>query len=243
MMTTETLFAGGLRIRQKKKGYRFSIDAAILAHHVCLKAPCVAVDLGTGCGIVSLLLASRFPSAQFYGIEIQRDLAELAEQNVRLNDMEDRITIFHGDMKDFRSYLKPQVADVVFSNPPYRKIESGRLSPDPERALAKHEIKASLSDVLSTGEKLLKASGRLVVIYPADRAADVVTQMRAFRLEAKGLRFVHPREDSDAELVLAEGMKDGNPGLKISPPLIVARRDGGYTEEVRAMLGEAKDPD
>jgi tRNA1(Val) A37 N6-methylase TrmN6 len=108
--------------------------------------------------------------------------------------------------------------------------------------LAKHEIKASLSDVLSTGERLLKASGRLVVIYPADRTADVITQMRAFRLEAKGLRFVHSREDSDAELVLAEGIKHGNPGLKVSPPLVVARTDGGYTDEVRAMIGANPEP-
>jgi tRNA1Val (adenine37-N6)-methyltransferase len=130
------------------------------------------------------------------------------------------------------------MADVVFSNPPYRKVLSGRMNPDAERAVARHEIKGTLSDVVSVAEKLLRPSGRLVVIYPAERIADLLLQMRAFRLEPKRLRLVHSRQDSDAELVLAEGRKQGRPGLRVVPPLIVHKEDGGYTDEVKAMIGE-----
>jgi len=238
-MTTETPFLGGLRICQKRKGYRFSIDAVVLAHHVSLKAAGVAVDLGTGCGVIPLILASRFPLVQLYGIEIQKELAELALKNVRLNHMEGRITILHADMKDLRSYLRAGVADVVLSNPPYRKLCSGRLNPDPEKAVAKHEVKASIADVLAAAEKLLKVSGRVFVIYPADRATDLLTQMRASRLEPKRLRFIHSKEKSAAELVLAEGLKLGKPGLKVAAPLFVHNKDGSYTDEMSAMLGES----
>jgi tRNA1Val (adenine37-N6)-methyltransferase len=198
----------------------------------------MGVDLGTGCGIIPIILAYRSSSAHLYGIEIQKDLADLASRNVRLNRMEDRITIVCGDMKDFSSYLEPGMADVVFSNPPYRKVLSGRINPDPERAVARHEIKGTLSHVVSVAEKLLRPSGRLVVIYPAERIADLLLQMRAFRLEPKRLRLVHPRQDSDAELVLAEGRKQGRPGVKVVPPLIVHKQDGGYTDEVKGIIGE-----
>jgi tRNA1Val (adenine37-N6)-methyltransferase len=128
--------------------------------------------------------------------------------------------------------------DVVFSNPPYRKVLSGRINPDSERAVARHEIKGTLSDVVSVAEKLLRPSGRLWVIYAAERIADLLAQMRAFRLEPKRLRLVHSRPNSDAELVLAEGRKRGRPGLKVVSPLIVHKEDGGYTEELKEMIGE-----
>ena len=237
-MTAKSLFGGRLKILQKEEGYRFSVDAFILAHHIPLKDMDMGVDLGTGCGIVPVILAHRSSSARLYGIEIQKDLADLASRNVRLNHMEDRIAIVCGDMKNFRSYLEPGLADVVFSNPPYRKALSGRINPDPERAVARHEIKGTLSDVASVAEKLLRPSGRLVVIYPAERIADLLSQMRASRLEPKRIRLVHSRQDSDAELVLAEGRKQGRPGVKVVSPLIVLKEDGGYTDELKEMIGE-----
>ncbi|MGD8758177.1 MAG: tRNA1(Val) (adenine(37)-N6)-methyltransferase [Deltaproteobacteria bacterium] len=234
----KSLLRGRLKILQKGEGYRFSVDAVILAHHIPLKDMDIGVDLGTGCGIIPIILACRSSSARLYGIEIQKDLADLASRNVRLNQMEHRITIVCGDMKDFRSYLEPGMADVVCSNPPYRTVLSGRISPNPERAVARHEIKGTLSDVVSVAEKLLRPSGRLVVIYPAERIADLLSQMRAFRLEPKRLRLVYSRQNSDAELVLAEGRKQGRPGLRVVPPLIVHKEDGGYTDELKEMIGE-----
>lgn len=236
--TIDSLFRGRIKVLQKKKGYRFSVDAAILAHHVSLKPEDVAVDLGTGCGVIPLILSSRRASAHIYGIEIQKELAELASRNVRLNGLEGHITVVHADMRDFRAFLTPGSADVVFSNPPYRKLHSGRINPEAERAVARHEIKASLSDVLSAAEGLLKPSGRFFVIYLAERAVDLLSQMRAFNLEAKRLRWVHSRHDSGAKLVVVEGTKHGNPGLTVDAPLVIYRPNGEYTDEVKEMLGE-----
>jgi tRNA1Val (adenine37-N6)-methyltransferase len=236
--TTDSLFQGRLKILQKEKGYRFSVDAPILAHHISLKDARTAVDLGTGCGIVAIIVAYRNPLVRLYGIEIQKELAELASRNVQLNRMQDRITIIHADMKDAQSVLEPGVIDAVFSNPPYRKLQSGRINPDPERAVARHEIKACLCDVTSVAEKLLRPSGRLIVIYPAERTTDLVVRMRACKLEPKRLRLVHARRDSDAELILAEAVKYAKPGLNVSPPLIVYKTDGSYTDEFKEIIGQ-----
>jgi len=237
MLRTESLFQGRIRIRQKKKGYRFSIDAAILAHHVFLRKNETVVDLGTGCGILPIILAYRFPTARLFGIEIQKDLAELAVTNAGLNSMTDRITIVAGDMRDCSISLEPETADVVLSNPPYCKAQAGRVSPDMERTLARHEITASLSDVLSTARRLLKPSGRVSLIFAAGRFVDLVSQMRAFGLEPKRLRMIHSAEASQAELVYVEGAKNGRPGVKVLPPLTVHGPGGGFTEEVEKMVG------
>jgi len=238
MTTTDSLFRGRLKIIQKKKGYRFSIDAAILAKHIRLRATDIAVDLGTGCGIIPLIISFQAPSAHIYGIEIQKDLADLASRNVQINQMGDKITIVHADMKDFKSYLRPGTVDVVFSNPPYRKVLAGRINPEEERAVARHEIKATLSDVVSVAELLLKPSGRFVVIYPAARTIDLFVRMRALKLEPKRLRLIHPKQGTEAILVVAEGIKQGNPGLNVSSPLTIYEPGGGYTEEAREIIGE-----
>ena len=238
ILTTDSLFDARLKILQKKKGYRFSMDAAILAHHVHLKASDVAADLGTGCGVIPLILALETPSVTIYGIEIQKDLAELASRNVKVNGMEASITIVHGDMKDLKSRLEPGTFDVVFSNPPYRKILTGRVNPEAERAVARHEIEATLSDVVSAAKLLLKPSGRFVVIYPAARAVDLLVRMRTFKIEPKRLRLVRPRQGSEAILVVAEGVKQGNPGLSVDPPLTIYTPEGSYTEEARRIMGE-----
>jgi len=237
-MTTTSLFQGRLKVIQRKKGYRFSIDAAILAHHIRLRPTDIAVDLGTGCGIIPLILSLQTPSAHIYGIEIQKDLAELASRNVRENHKEGSITIIHGDMKDFRSDLTPGTVDVVFSNPPYRKLLSGRINPDAERAVARHEIKASLSDVVSVAESLLKPSGRFVVVYSAERAIDLIVNMRTFKLEPKRLRLIHPKQGSQAILAVVEGIKYGNPGLEVDSPLIIYESEGRYSDEAKKAMGE-----
>jgi tRNA1Val (adenine37-N6)-methyltransferase len=236
MTTTETIFQGHLKILQKKKGYRFSIDAAILAHHVTLEKASVAVDLGTGCGVIPLILAGRFPLVHIYGIEIQKDLARLAETNVQINNMADRVTIICGDMKDATAFVGSEKTDVVFSNPPYGRLRSGRLSPNGERAKARHEITASLADVMSSAERLLRPSGRLILIYAAGRTADLITQMRAFKLEPKKLRWIHAKKDSPAELVLVEGTKHGGSGVTVAPPLVLHEEDGSFTTEVKKMV-------
>lgn len=236
MITTEPFCRGRIRICQHKQGYRFSVDSAILAHHVSLHNVSTAVDLGTGCGVIPLILAHRFPSVHVYGIEIQESLAHLAMANVRLNNMEDRITIIHGDMKDPDAFVESQATEVVISNPPYRKIQSGKMSPNCERAIARHEVGVTLTDVIACADRLLRPLGRLVLVYSAERLADLITRMRAFRIEPKTLRFVHTKPELPAELVLARGLKHGRAGVSIAPSLVIHKTDGGYTDEARAMM-------
>jgi len=203
---------------------------------VSLRTDGVCIDLGSGCGVIPLILARRFEQAKIYGIEIQEDLAQLAAHNVHLNRMEDRVQILHGDWRQADTLVGERVADVVCTNPPYRPIGSGRLSPNTQRAIAKHEISGTLFDVMSAARTLLKPSGCLWMIYPASRLVDALMQMRACPLEPKQLRLVHSRCQSEAELVVVKACKGANAGISVLPVLVTHRADGGFTKEMAAMI-------
>jgi len=235
-LTRDSFFNGVLHIKQQCYGYRFSIDAILLAFYAGLRARCVVLDLGTGCGVIPLILAYRNPELRIYGIEIQKDLAEIASGNVIENNMQERIRVLCADMKAITPEMIGTPIDTVISNPPYRKICSGRMNPDSQKAIARHEIKAKLSDVTETAKRMLTISGRFIVIYPAERAADLLTQMRQSQLEPKFLRPIHSLPDSEAKLILAEGIRGGQPGMKIAPPLMIYQKPGDYSTEVRNMF-------
>lgn len=234
--TLDSMFGGRIKVVQDAAGYRFSIDAVVLAHHIRPKATDTVIDLGTGCGIIPLILAYRESSANIIGVEIQKELAEMADKNVRLNNMEDLITIYHKDLKELKGALPAGSIDLVCSNPPYRKTGSGRVNPNSQRAIARHEIKTRLHDILETSAFFLKKVGRIIIIYPAERLTDLLYGMREFSLEPKLLRVVYSYVDSEAKLVILEGRKGGRPGMKIQHPLIIYNRDGSYTREVGVML-------
>ncbi len=234
--TLDSIFGGRIKVVQDAAGYRFSIDAVILAHHIRPKPTETVLDLGTGCGIIPLILAYKESSAHIIGVEIQKELAEMADKNIRLNNMDDLITIYHKDLKELKGALPAGSIDLVCSNPPYRKTGSGRVNPNLQRAIARHEIKTGLHDILETGAFLLKKAGRIILIYPAERLTDLLYGMRKFGLEPKLLRVVYSYVDSEAKLVILEGRKGGRPGMKINRPLIIYNGDGSYTGEVQTML-------
>jgi tRNA1Val (adenine37-N6)-methyltransferase len=236
--TTDSFCNGRIQIRQSRDGYRFSIDAVIIASHAEPCAGDTVLDLGTGCGIIPLMLAFRHPNIRIYGIEIQENLADLASLNVKSNRMEERIVILRQDMKTLKCGMIPGPVNMAVSNPPYRKVCSGRINPNQERAAARHEIKASLSDVLETARRVLCISGKFLVIYPAERMTDMLTLMRSADIEPKFLRMIHSEADTDAKLILAQGVRGGRPGVKIAPPLMIYNQDGTYTDEVKAMFGK-----
>jgi tRNA1Val (adenine37-N6)-methyltransferase len=213
----DAFMEGRLRLIQSRSGYRFSIDAVFLAQFVSTKPGDVVVDLGTGCGIIALMLLQRRHIRYAVGLEIQRDLADQARRNVLLNGLEGNMGVILGDIR--RPPLAPGKADVVVCNPPYRPKASGRINPDPQRALARHEIRASLDDILGAASKLLRAKGRLAIIYPATRLTDLLVRMRGLDLEPKRLRVVHPAMALEAKLVLVEATRGGRAGMKILPPL------------------------
>lgn len=235
-LTTDTFFNGRIQVMQNRYGYRFSIDAVLLAYYARPRPGDKVLDLGTGCGIIPLILAYRNPKIQIHGIEVQEELAALAALNVKENCMDGCITIQCRDMKALQQGMISGPVDLVVSNPPYRKPESGRINPDLQRAVARHEIKVSLYDVVETARRMLRISGRFVTVYLAERMTDILTQMRSSGIEPKFLRMIHSGRNTEAKLILVEGVKGGRPGTKIGPPLIIYREDGSYTDEVEKMF-------
>lgn len=209
---------GRLKLIQSRRGYRFSIDALLLAQFVTIREGDVVVDLGVGCGIIPLVLLLTRPVGYAFGLEIQAELADQAVRNARLNGFSLRMGVVLGDIRDLP--LAPSSADVVVCNPPYRKIDSGRINPDRQRAIARHEILASMEDVLSAVKRLLRVNGRFAMVYPAERLVDLMAGMRRFDLEPKRLRIAYPSMRSEAKLTLIEASLGGKGGLKILPPLM-----------------------
>jgi tRNA1Val (adenine37-N6)-methyltransferase len=232
--TLDTLFEGRLKIRQRRAGYRFSIDALLLSHFAEPRPKDRVIDLGTGCGIIPLILVFRRKAAAVIGVEVQPSLAALARENVSLNCFSPRIEVWE---KDFRNLAgEAGVFDCVLCNPPYRRIGAGRINPGEEKALARHEFNATLEDVLRAAYRLLKNKGRFYSIYPAGRSADLFQGLRRFHLEPKRVQFVHSRSGEEARLVLAEALKEGKTHLKVLPPFILYGSGGQYTRPAEVLF-------
>jgi tRNA1(Val) A37 N6-methylase TrmN6 len=233
--TLDTLFGGRLVIFQRAHGYRFSIDAPILAHFAApgLKEP--IVDLGTGTGAVALILAYKFGLGQITAVELQPQLAEMAGRSVRANGLEARVRVVTADLGDLDSLPGASAAGVV-CNPPYRRLGTGRINPEDEKALARHELRASLAQVAAAADHLLRQKGRLFMIYPAPRLSALLHALKGQGLEPKRVRFVHSREGDGAVLVLVEALKGGGEGLKVEPPLVVYTPGGSYSAEVASYF-------
>ena len=234
--TSDTFFNGSMKVLQSRRGYRFSIDAVLLAFHATPRQGEKVLDLGAGCGIISLIMAFRSSDLKIYAVEIQKELADLALFNVRENRLEDHIDILCTDLKVLMPQMIAGPCDLIVCNPPYFRSGSGRVNPDSQRALARHEIKASLRDVLQAARRLLRTGGRFVIIYTAERTTDLLCQMRMTQIEPKWIRMVHPVQDASANLILIEGIKGGRSGLKVAPPLIVYEKNGDYTDELQRMF-------
>lgn len=209
---------GRLKLIQSKDGYRFSIDAILLAEFVTIRQGDVVVDLGTGCGVIPLILLLTKYVGYAFGLEIQEELAGQAARNVLLNGFDDKMRVVLGDIKN--PPIAEESADVVICNPPYRQVKSGRINPDPRRAIARHEIMANIDDILRAARSVLRKKGRLALIYSSVRLADILVRMRRFNLEPKKIQIIYPDLNSGAKLVLVEAILGGRPGLKISPPIV-----------------------
>ena len=235
-ISTDALFDGKIRIRQERYGYRFSIDAVLLAAWAAPRPGERILDLGAGCGVISLLIAYRRPESRIFGVEVQPELAALAERNVADNHMQERVTVLCEDLKMLHQGIIDGPVDLVLSNPPYRKVRSGRINPNRQRAVARHEIKAVLRDVVETAGRMLNPGGRFAAVYPAERVTDLLTQMRLGGIEPKRLQTIQSTACTGAKLIQAEGRKGARPGARIEPPLIIYDDDGHYSPEVAAMF-------
>ena len=235
-LTADAMFGGRVRIFQPRKGYRFSVDSVALSAFVRASPGELLVDLGTGCGVIPLLVAHRVPGLSAVGVEIQEELAAIAEQNVRENRMEDRISVVRADFTAWPVPGIPRRADLACANPPYRPVGRGIVNPHSQKAIARHEIAATLSDVARTAAKLLPPRGPLFLVIPAGRLVDLFAALRENRLEPRRLRLIHARPAVPARLALVEAVRNAAPRLAVDPPLILHGPDGEYTPETRDML-------
>jgi tRNA1Val (adenine37-N6)-methyltransferase len=216
--TIDALLGGRLQLIQSREGYRFSVDALFLAEFVTVKPGEFLVDLGTGCGVIPLILLLTTPLKQALGIEIQQNLACQASRNACLNGLSRQMKILQADIR--HPPLSPGTADIVICNPPYRKADSGRINPNASRAVARHEILVSLEDLLTTARYLMRTKGKFAIVFPTERLTDLLSQSRRFRLEPKRVQVVYPDIHSSSKLVLVETVLEGNPGLEILPPIL-----------------------
>jgi len=234
--TLDPICGGRLQVIQAKRGYRFSVDALLLASFVCLRPGETAADLGTGSGILALILATRPERPFVEALELQPEMVDRARRSASLNGLADRIRVRTGDVRRAVPILAASSFDLVVFNPPYRKPRSGRVNPNPEKAVARHEIAGSLEDFLDAAAKLLREGGRMCAIYPARRAAAMITGMKARGLEPKRLRMVHSRSGSEGEFLLIEGTRGGGEELDVMPPLFLYGDGRRYSGEMERIM-------
>lgn len=241
--TLERLLDGRLKILQPSRGYRFSIDALLLASFFRERPGDQILEIGPGCGIISLILALRNPTVRLTGIEIQEELADLARRNVAMNGLTDRIDIQTGDIRQIAQRLPPSSFDAVLFNPPYRRLLSGKVNPNRQKAVARHEVEGSFADFLRGARPVLKPAGRVVFIYPAPRCAAAIYHLRHEKIEPKRMRLVHSYADSEAQFILVEGIKEGGEELHILPPLFVYKEGKEYSAEMKTIFQDLGKPE
>lgn len=227
----------GLYLIQKKDGFKFGIDAVLLSDFAQVKKKHRVMDLCTGTGIVPFLVYGKYEPQSVFGLEIQRDMVEMAERSVKLNSLEGRVQFINGDLKDIDTLKKLDRFDVVTVNPPYKLNNSGILNPLDKLAIARHEVLCNLEDVIAASRVLLKDNGRMFIVHRPERLADIFTLMRKYKIEPKRVKMVHPKMGKAPNIVLVEGQRDGGAYLKWEAPLYVYDENGRYTKEIDEIYG------
>ncbi|TCO78629.1 tRNA1(Val) (adenine(37)-N6)-methyltransferase [Marinisporobacter balticus] len=231
----------GLRLIQNPKGFCFGIDAVLLSNFCEIRKNWRVIDLGTGTGIMPILLAGKTHAKEIWGVEIQEEVAEMALRSVQLNQLEDRVKIIHEDLKNISKHAKDYSFDAVISNPPYMNPGAGLINPESMKAVSRHEVKCTLEDIISVASKLLKDRGHFYMVHRPHRLVDIIYLCRKYRLEPKKIRFVHPNKNKKPNILLIECVKYGKPELKFMDPLYVYNEEGGYTEEIHKIYGRDHD--
>lgn len=225
----------GLFIIQHPGKFCFGIDAVLLSGFCRLHHSYRVVDLGTGTGILPILLSAKTNARHFVGIEIQADMADMASRSVNMNNLSERISIINGDLKEVSSLLGKNCYEAVVCNPPYFKIGGGRRNPSKELEIARHEVMCTIEDIVRESQALLKQNGHFFMIYTASRLSEAICLLSKSGLQPKRLRLVHPFDHRDANLFMIEAVKGGRDGMVVEPPLIVYKEPGVYTDELQDL--------
>ena len=237
----DDLQRGGLRILQRVEGFRFGTDAVLLADFARAKKGEHIADVGTGTGVLPLLLSARAENTTFDAFEIQPEVADMAARSVRINGLEARIRVHNADCRDAAKIIGYERCHLIVTNPPYTGKGAGLVSTEETRAISRSDSDCSLGEWIAACGRLLKNGGRLCCVFPAPRFLALCDAMRDARIEPKRVRFVCARADAAPKLVLLEGMKGGRPGLHFDPMLITHDEGGAYTKEMRRIYGEAEE--
>lgn len=231
----DDLLLAGLHILQKERGFRYGMDAVLLADFARIAPSACVADFGTGTGILPLLLAGRGKGSAFHAFEIQPDMADMAKRSVQINDLTERITVHALPVEQAERVLARGTVDAIVCNPPYGVAGTTLLNPDAALSTARHQGEKGLADWFGMAYRLLRGKGRFHMIYPAPRMLEAMTALSKAHVEPKRFRLIYPSADKPANLVLIEAVKDARPMLHPEPPLIVYQPDGSMTEELRRI--------
>lgn len=227
----------GLKIIQNTEGFCFGIDSVLLTEFALdIKKESKIVDLGTGTGILGILLSKKVNPSKIYGVEIQKEVAEMAKRSVELNSLENIIEIINEDINKIN--LKNNYFDVVVTNPPYKKSGTGIKNKEIKQQISRYEMTASLDDWLRVSSKLLRDNGSFYIVYRTDRLTELIENMRKYKLEVKRMRFVYSNKEKQSNLVLIKAVKGAGTFLKVEKPLIIYNLDGSYTDEIIKIYKE-----
>lgn len=236
-ISKDTLFAGKVRCAQHEDGYRFSVDAVLLGHFVDPDPGSSILDIGGGCGVISLILAHRHADITITCLELQTNLLALIQRNIVTNNFEERIVAQQGDVATIGKVVEPESFDLVVCNPPYGEMAAGRLSQGAERAIARHEVCGKVADFVSAAAFAVKNRGRAAFVFPAARLTYLLRVLRDVRLEPKRLQMVHSYPEGPGKLVLLEAVKNGGEELLVLPPFFIYQSPGGgYMPAMAAMF-------
>lgn len=234
----EDLERKGRVIIQDPKRFCFGSDAILLSHFVKANPKDRMLDIGTGTGIIPIMCEALLDIENIKALEIQEESADMARRSVALNNLEDRIEVVTGDVKEAIDIFGRESFDIITTNPPYMIGGHGMVNPKDAKAVARHEISCTLEDIMYQAERLLKTSGRFYMVHRPFRLPEIMSTMCKYHIEPKTMRLVYPLADKEPTMVLIEGVKGGKPRLNTMPPLIINKDDGSFTEEVARMYGE-----
>ena len=222
-----------LKIIQNKNGFCFGMDSVLLSDFAKeIKNNSKVIDLGTGTGIIAILLTAKINAKNILGVEIQTDVAEMANRSVIINGLENKVNILNEDIKKLDKILQLGSYDAIVTNPPYIKLNTGAKNINNTRYVSRHEYKCTLEDIAKISSKLLNNYGEIYMVHRPDRLVDIVETFKKYKLEIKKIRFVYSNENSQSNLILIKAVKNGKPFLKIEKPLYVYKENGKYTDEI-----------
>lgn len=233
----DDLHRNGYQIIQNENAFCFGMDAVLLSGFASVKPEENVLDLGTGTGIIPILLEAKTEGKHFTGLEIQETMAEMAKRSVELNHLEAKIDIVLGNIKEAGRMFGGASFDVVTTNPPYMNDSHGLKNPDLPKAIARHEVLCTLEDVVSESAKVLRPGGRFYMVHRPHRLIEIITELTKYKLEPKRMKLVHPFIDKEANMVLIEAVRGGKSMLKVEKPLIVYKEQGVYTDEIYDIYG------